>query len=133
MITELIIAALILISVILGFILGKKFGYYQGTKEIEKTLPKIRQDAIKMSKSVVGGFATEQLAPYLPNFKYNPSEVRFIGKPIDFLVFKGMDNKEIEEIIFVEVKTGKSQLNTNEKSLKKAIEEKKIKWEEYRL
>ena len=33
----------------------------------------------------------EQLATYLPNFPFSPTEAKFIGAPIDFLVFKGMD------------------------------------------
>ena len=45
-----------------------------------------------------------------------------IGAPIDFLVFKGMDAQSIEEVIFVEVKSGAARLNHNEHSLKDAIE-----------
>jgi len=69
----------------------------------------------------------------LPDFKYLPTECRFIGKPIDFLVFKGMDKKEIDEVVFVEVKSGKSKLSQSEKKLKKAIDEKRVKWREYRI
>ena len=63
---------------------------------------------------------------------YKPTEVRFIGKPIDFIVFKGMDEGKIDEVIFVEVKTGQSKLSDVQKSLKKSVDEKKITWEEYR-
>ena len=52
---------------------------------------------------------------------------------MDFIVFKGSDEKNIEEVVFVEVKSGKSQLNKVEKSLKEAIKNKKVKWEEYRI
>ena len=64
----------------------------------------------------------EQLAPYLPNFPFSPTEAKFIGAPIDFLVFKGMDAQHIEEVIFVEVKSGSARLNHNEHSLKDAID-----------
>ena len=73
------------------------------------------------------------MAPYLPDFKYNPTECKFLGKPIDFIVFKGLDEKEIEEIVFVEVKSGKSTLNKNERSLRDAIKNKHVRWEEYRV
>jgi predicted Holliday junction resolvase-like endonuclease len=85
------------------------------------------------SRAVLGGQFSEQLAPYLPNFKYLPTEARFIGKPIDFLVFKGMDEKKIDEVVFVEVKSGKSKLTEQEKNLKETIEKKKVSWEEYRI
>jgi predicted Holliday junction resolvase-like endonuclease len=58
----------------------------------------------------------EQLAPYLPNFPFSPTEAKFTGAPIDFLVFKG--KQRIEEVIFVEVKSGAARLNHNEHSLK---------------
>lgn len=69
----------------------------------------------------------------MPNFPYLPTEVKFLGKPIDFLVFKGMDDKQIEEVIFVEVKSGKSKLSQHEKRLKDVIDAKKVKWVEYRI
>lgn len=91
----------------------------------------IRQDAVTRSRAVLKGQFSEQLAPYLPDFPYSPTECKFLGKPIDFLVFKGMDEKDISEVVFLEVKTGKSQLNTQERKLKKAIEDKKISYEVY--
>ncbi|MBI4154365.1 hypothetical protein HY501_03435 [Candidatus Woesearchaeota archaeon] len=96
-------------------------------------LPEIREDAIKRSRAVLGGQFSEQLAPYLPDFPYSPTEARFLGRPVDFLVFKGMDGKEISEIVFVEVKSGKSSLNKAEKSLRNAVVSGKVAWEEYRI
>ena len=78
----------------------------------------------------MSGHFSEQLAPFLPDFPFNPNEVRFIGKPVDFIAFKGMDEKNIEEVSFIEVKSGKSKLNNVEKSLKDAIQKKKVNWEE---
>ena len=117
-----------LVILFIGYLIGK----HVAGKHHEEKIPEIREDAIKKSRAVLSGQFSEQLAPYLPNFPFKPTEVRFIGKPIDFVVFKGMDEKNIDEIAFVEVKTGKSQLSNVEKSLKKAVEEKKISWHEYR-
>jgi len=75
----------------------------------------------------------EQLAPYLPDFPFSPTEAKFIGAPIDFLVFKGMDAQHIEEVIFVEVKSGSARLNHNEHSLKDAIDNKRVRWHEYHV
>jgi predicted Holliday junction resolvase-like endonuclease len=61
------------------------------------------------------------------------SEARFIGKPIDFLIFKGMDDQHIDEVVFVEIKTGNSHLSSNERSLRDAIEAKRVRWHEYRV
>ncbi len=103
-------------------------------KEHEWTekLPKLREESVKRSRSVLTGQFSEQLAPYLPDFPFSPTECRFIGKPVDFIVFKGMDSKSPEEIIFVEVKSGSSQLSSSERRLKEVVHEKKIRWVEYR-
>jgi predicted Holliday junction resolvase-like endonuclease len=128
----LILLALIFI-LFLGFLLGKKFQKVKSAQDWEELRLLEREDAIKRSRSVLTGQFSEQLAPYLPNFPGNPSECRFIGKPVDFLLLKGLDEKEIEEVVFVEVKTGKSQLSPIERSLKKAIEEGRVSYKLYRV
>ena len=95
---------------------------------------KLRKDAVKRSKAVISGQVTEQIAPFLPNFPANPSDARFIGKPVDFIVFSGLsENEKIDEILFVEVKTGKSLLSEREKEVKKAIEKGNVRYVEYRI
>lgn len=132
-----IITLLLLIILLIGLFIAYKTGYNQGTykknQEWKEELPLYRKEAILRSRAVLGGHFTENLAPFLPNFKYLPNECIFVGKPIDFIIFKGMDEKNIEEIVFVEVKSGKSKISSHEKKLKEAIEKKKVKWEEYRI
>lgn len=129
--TVIIIIFVALIFLAIGYFLGQKIGAHITNKKWEDNLDGIRDDAIKRSRAVLSGQFTEQLAPYLPNFPYAPSEVRFIGKPVDFIVFKGMDEKNISEVVFVEVKTGTSKLNNQQKNLKETIKNRKVKWEEY--
>ena len=113
--STLIILIVFLLAIIIAYKIGNKLGHYQRNKHWESQLPQQRQDAINRSRAVIGGQFSEQLAPYLPNFPYNPNECRFIGKPIDLIVFKGMDEKNITEIKFIEVKSGDSQLSKSEK------------------
>ena len=95
---------------------------------------KLRKDAVKRSKAVINGQVAEQIAPFLPDFPANPSDARFIGKPVDFIVFSGLsENERIDEILFVEVKTGKSLLSEREKEVKKAIEKGNVRYVEYRI
>ena len=94
----------------------------------------LRKDAVKRSKAVINGQVAEQIAPFLPDFPANPSDARFIGKPVDFIVFSGLsENEKIDEILFVEVKTGKSLLSEREKEVKKAIEKGNVRYVEYRI
>ena len=131
--TIVLLIAVFLIGLVIAYFAGQKIGTIKTHKHWESEIPSHRKDAILKSRAVLSGMFSEQLAPYLPNFNFKPTEVRFMGKPVDFIIFKGMDEKNIDEVVFVEVKSGKSQLNKVEKSLKKAIENKKVKWEEYRI
>ena len=110
-----------------------EIGRLVGEKTTADKFPEAKKAAVRRSRSVLGGMFAEQLAPYLPNFPFSPTEAKFIGAPIDFLVFKGMDEQRIEEVIFVEVKSGAARLNHNEHSLKNAIINKRVRWHEYRV
>src|SRR3989338_4712928 len=126
-----IIGAIVLLLFVL--FIGYLIGRYITQKNLEEKIPDIREDAIKHSRAVLSGQFSEQIAPYLPDFPFKPTEARFIGKPIDFVVFRGMDGKKIDEVVFVEVKSGQSQLSKVEKSLKLAIENKNVGWHEYKV
>ncbi len=129
--TPLFIILGIIVTLVAIYYIGTQVGRRKAEKEQETRILLEREDAIKRSRAVLSGQFSEQLAPFLPNFPYKPTEARFIGKPIDFIVFKGMDEKKIEEVIFVEVKSGSSTLSTHERRLRDTINEKKVRWEEY--
>src|SRR3989344_562081 len=122
-----------LIGLLIAYFIGHRIGSYRKHKEWEADLPGYRKDAIAKSRAVLGGQFSENLAPYLPNFPYLPTECRFLGKPTDFIVFKGMDEKKIDEVIFVEVKSGDSKISPQEKNLKDTIDKKRVRYEEYRI
>ena len=129
---SLAILALVLIAV-LAPVITYYVGRYSGRKLVKGAIDAERADAKKRQRAVLGGQFSEQLAPYLPGFNWNPNEVRFIGKPIDFLVFSGLDDKTVNEVIFVEVKSGSSQLSPIERKLRDAIKAGKVRWVEYRV
>ncbi len=91
----------------------------------------IREDAIKRSQSVITGKVTEHILPYLEGFDFNPKDCRFIGSPLDFLVFHGLSEKEyIDELVFVEIKTGKTPaLTDREKAVRDAVMNKRVRWQ----
>jgi len=93
-----------------------------------ETEREIRKDAINKSQSVTMGKMTEHMVPYLPGFGFNPSDARFIGSPIDFIVFDGLGNDDVKKIVFVEIKTGTSTLSTRERLVRDAIIEKRVEW-----
>jgi len=90
-----------------------------------------RKTAINQSRAVLGGKFTEQMVPYFPDFRYDPTEVRFIGSPVDMIVFPGLARGDPEEIVILEVKTGpSSQLTQSQKKIRQLIEEGMVRWDE---
>lgn len=92
---------------------------------------KIRQDAINRSYAVNMGKITEHLLPFNEGFPFNPRDTRFLGSPIDLVVFDGIsDKKDMINIYFIEVKTGNSKLTVTQQRIKEAVERKAISWHE---
>jgi predicted Holliday junction resolvase-like endonuclease len=99
-------------------------------REFEQRLKEERKEAIGRSRSVLGGKFTEQMAPYLPEFHYDPTEARFIGDPIDLVVFPGLASREPTEVVIIEVKGGKSSgLTPVERKIKELIDAYKVRFE----
>src|SRR3989344_4697754 len=80
----------------------------------------------KTSQSVKYGKLTEQFIPFTQDFPFDVQQFRFIGNPIDGIVF------DEDSIYFCEFKTASSQLNARQKKVKELVEEKKVKWVEFR-
>lgn len=93
----------------------------------------IRADAINRSTAITKGKLTEHLVPFFPEFPYNARDARFLGSPVDLLIFNGMSEGELTEIVFLEIKTGNSQLTARERQIRDRIKEGAVKWEELRI
>jgi predicted Holliday junction resolvase-like endonuclease len=116
------IVVIILISLIIRSVYERRF-----REEIEEA----RQDAVARSRASLGGKFTEQMVPFFPDFAYDPTEVRFIGSPIDMLVFPGLAQGDPQEIVILEVKTGKNaQLTAVQKKIRRLIEDGMVRWDE---
>ena len=76
--TSLLVALLAVVALVLAFLLWKA-----------RYTRAVRQDAVQRSFAVTAGKVYEQLLPYLPDFPFNPKDVRFLGSPVDFVVFDG--------------------------------------------
>ena len=81
----------------------------------------------KRSQAVKYGQLTEQFIPFIESFPYDPQQFRFLGNPIDGVLF------DESSIIFCEFKTASSQLNQKQKKIKQLVENKRIKWLEFRV
>jgi len=118
------------ISAILLWLLSRRI------KQLKLELQK-QADAHKRSMStqraIVKGQLAEQLYPLMPDCAFLPSDMRFFGHPIDYVVFDGLTSAkdtdgEIKEIVFVDVKTGDSRLSAHQRKIKQAVEDGRVRW-----
>jgi predicted Holliday junction resolvase-like endonuclease len=126
---------LVLTGIVLALVCASYLRYRLSHRYGERDLELARRDAAKRSRGVLAGKGAEQLAPLVPAFsdRFDPTEARFLGAPIDYVVFDGLGNGELREIVLVEVKTGRSRLNGNELEVERAVAEGRVSFEVLRL
>jgi predicted Holliday junction resolvase-like endonuclease len=97
---------------------------------LEKKEREIREDAFSRSRAVSFGKTIEKFVPFLENFPADPRDSMFLGKPIDYICFVDRNSKTKSVVKFVEIKSGKSNLNTHQQNIKEAILNKRVEWHE---
>lgn len=135
------VVIIVLLSVAVIYLLFKKresdIRFEQRLKDhMEENEKDIRKDAINRSARTLSGKMLERLVPFLEKFKHDPHDVRWLGDPVDLVVFDGYSRngrKDVDKITFVEVKSGESTLHPGQKSIRDAVKKKNIEWEEFRI
>ena len=122
----------VLIGLAVGALAGAILAWVYFQVWRSRYLKKIRRDAVKQSQAVISGKVYEQLLPYLPQFPFAPKDVRFLGSPVDLVVFDGMDAGQLNRVVFIEVKTGQAGLTSRERQLKEVVKAGKVEWLELR-
>jgi predicted Holliday junction resolvase-like endonuclease len=139
----------VLLALAIGFTLGFLYVNAQITaiearyrSELEtwkmEAAGQIRKESVNRSRSTLKGKIAEQMAPLLPEFAFNPADARFIGSPVDYIIFDGLtdvadDKKEEIRIIFMDVKHGAGNLTRTQRIIRDAVADKKISWETLRI
>jgi len=133
--------ALFIIGLIVGIVLTYFFLQEKVKNQFQKlqiqfdqwkqeTIAEIRKETAKSMSQAIKGRLGERFAPLIPMFDYEIADARFIGDPIDFIVFDGHSNRDPQKIVFVEVKTGKTKnLTKIERQIRDLIQDKKVEWD----
>lgn len=93
----------------------------------ETTEAKKKVTSQKKSSEVRLGHIAETLAPFLDQFDFDPETCVFLGRPIDYISFGD------DEITFIEVKSGQSQLNAKQRYIRDQVKAKLVTWKEVRI
>ena len=110
--------------IIIGFLIGVVIAYI---------LLKKRLKYEENNRKKLAGKYAEKFVPFMKKFPYKSEDSYFLGMPIDYIVFDGLNEGEVKAVRFIEVKSGQSQLTTREKSIKDAVLDKRIEWQMVRI
>ena len=136
------------LMLLVGFVVGLFIAYiwfqsridFEVQKYLQLNIDKIRQETLDRSRAVLKGKIGEQMAPLLSEFHYKPSDARFIGSPIDYVIFDGYTESKDEggeseiRVVFMDVKKGeKATLTKIQRRIRDAIEKKNVVWETLKL
>ena len=121
-----IIISSIIILYLLWNIIKMKLGHKAAIKDA-------RKDTAARQRSTIKGDISEIIAPWSLKSVNSVKELNFMGSPIDFVGFKGLDGDGEIEIKFIEIKSGKSRLNKNQRRIRDAVAAKRIEWVEVRV
>lgn len=81
----------------------------------------------RKSSEIRLGKIGENMAPFFTEWPYDPNNFRFLGNPIDGIQFTE------DEVIFIEIKTGKARLTNSQKKVKALVKEGKVKFATFRV
>ena len=108
--------------------------------EHQQELIQAQRRSVNTSRAVLKGKMAEQLAPLLPEFQYLPSDAKFLGDPVDYVVFDGYSDfrdgdgrAEYIDVIFIDIKSGGARLTKGQQAIAKAIAEGRVRFETVRI
>lgn len=126
---KLIYISYIALWLVVWWVIGYLYGRILRSSELKRE----RQMSVKRSRSVILWEVYEKMLPILWEIPYNPKDMTFVGRWVDYIVFDGLAEWDLREIVFLEVKSGTSRLNKNEKMIQEVVDKKRVKYVEYRF
>ena len=124
---------IVALAALVSFAVGYALAALRKGRERELAVTAARLDTARRQRSTVGGQIAEALRPYVGDFPYDPSDLTFVGDPVDFIAFRGRAAGHIEEVVFIEVKRGTSTLRPSQRQTRDAISAGRVRWMETRF
>ncbi len=81
----------------------------------------------KRSQSTRYGQITEQFAPFMASWPWDPKRFKFLGDPIDGIQFTD------DGIVLVEIKSASSRLSTVQRQVRDHVQAGRVRWQEVRV
>ena len=108
--------------------------------EHQQALAQAQKRSVNTSRAVLKGKMAEQLAPIMPQFEYLPSDAKFLGDPVDYVVFDGYTDlrdgegrPEDIEIVLIDIKSGGARLTKGQVAIAQEIQAGRVRFETVRI
>jgi predicted Holliday junction resolvase-like endonuclease len=108
--------------------------------EHQQSLIAAQKRSVNTSRAVLKGKMAEQLAPIMPEFQYLPSDAKFLGDPVDYVVFDGYTDfrdgegeAEDIEVVLIDIKSGGARLTKGQQAIARAVQEGRVRFETIRI
>lgn len=113
---------------------------HQHRLDVEQAIKTTQKRSVNTQRNVIKGQMAERFVPFMAGFEYHPADCRFLGEPIDYVVFHNVHacaDNEVDladvAIVFLEIKTGSAKLNKRQEIIKQAITNGQVKFETLRI
>ena len=108
--------------------------------EHQQALVSAQKRSVNTSRAVLKGKMAEQLAPIMPEFQYLPSDAKFLGDPVDYVVFDGYSDfrdgegrAEDIEVVLIDIKSGGARLTKGQQAIAQGIAQGRVRFETIRI
>ncbi len=108
--------------------------------EHQQALIHAQKRSVNTSRAVLKGKMAEQLAPIMPEFQYLPSDAKFLGDPVDYVIFDGYTDfrdgdgsAEDIEVVLIDIKSGGARLTKGQQAVEQAIKDGRVRFETIRI
>jgi predicted Holliday junction resolvase-like endonuclease len=133
-------AVLLAMGAIIGAVGGALLMWIRAQLALRDAVSTASRRSVEQSRSTLKGQIAAQKAPMLRGFPYHPADARFLGDPVDYIVFNGYtqvkdDGAEDEalEIVIVDIKRGSSKLSRSQQRIARAVADGRVRFEVIRI
>lgn len=103
------------------------------TQKFEEKEQMLRDEAAARGSRKLQSVICKAMEPCLSRLKLNPYDIKLVTHPIDFVVFDGLKDEKLDDVMFLSKKTINAQLNAVRREVRKAVENGAYDWKVARV
>lgn len=101
--------------------------------KFEEEKEKIKEEARERGRAQVPELVRQSLDDKFAKLHYNPYDIKALLHPIDFVVFDGMTDEEMKNVVLLAKSTTNQYLQTIHNNIARTVEDKNYDWKVVRV